>query len=421
MSTSPEQKFDPALAQSAAPQRPAGRAQRVYDERVFVNVEKYALSRDGGQEWAIGRLVTNPDEKVKVRLSTVEERLADSPDRFTEARLRQQYEGENKRESMGDKAKGKIQYIAFDGARPLGVDEDGVKQYRAHWPETMAANPRAEVASGLGSIHLYDPPEGSPGKAEAYVEFLRSATIVDGSNAKEAFESALSIKDDEGNARAPHAIVRVFYNGDEVAVARAFPAREEAMVTDPNYGDEKKVRVPVEGDASYNALIGGEPTGIDFIDGSNDLARAVIAGLRGDDEVPRANVMSQESVANFFHGAKNGDLTVEIVAAERIGFGSDSAKTYLRNRENPKFSSYFVTSEGDDGRLKKERGYGNTVVALQRYDNGQPYAIYASPQENWPQVSPLSKFDQNMPLTAILPEDPKAPRQEKSNDNEMSM
>ncbi|NUQ01336.1 MAG: BrxA/BrxB family bacilliredoxin, partial [Armatimonadetes bacterium] len=30
---------------------------------------------------------------------------------------------------------------AFDGARPLGVSEDGVKQYRSHWPQTMAAKP----------------------------------------------------------------------------------------------------------------------------------------------------------------------------------------------------------------------------------------------------------------------------------------
>ena len=65
-----------------------------------------------------------------------------------------------------------------------------------------------------------------------------------------------------------------------------------------------------------------------------------------------------------------------------------------------------------------ERGYGNTVVAFQRYPNGQPYAVYASPQENLPRVSPLAHFDSQMPLTSILPEEPKAA---KAAANEMSM
>ena len=141
----------------------------------------------------------------------------------------------------------------------------------------------------------------------------------------------------------------------------------------------------------------------------------------GDDEPPKSNVMKPEQVENFFHGAKGGDLNVEIVGVERIKFGMDSAKTYLKDRENRKFADYLVKTEAEGGKTMTERGYGNTVVAFQRYPNGQPYAVYASPQENLPRVSPLAQFDSQMPLTSILPEDPKAPKQEKSSDNEMSM
>ena len=74
-----------------------------------------------------------------------------------------------------------------------------------------------------------------------------------------------------------------------------------------------------------------------------------------------------------------------------------------------------------EGKTTSERGYGNTVVAFQRYPNGQPYAIYASPQENLPRVRPLAHFDQQMPLTNILPPDPQAPRKEKSSDNDLGM
>ena len=247
--------FDPAIAKDALKQQqaPAQRERRVYDERVFMEVERFQLSRTGGDEWAIGHSITNPEDKVMVRLSTIEERMSDLP-QANEAKLRQSYEGENRRETLAEKAQGKIKLIAFDGARPLGVGEDGVKQYRAHWPQTMAAKPEAEVTAGVGSIVLYQPKEGSGSKADAYVEFLRTATLADGSNVQQAMESALEIKDENGNARDAHAVMRVFYNGEEVATARVFPAREQAKVTDPMYGDEKTIMQPVDAASSFQAL-----------------------------------------------------------------------------------------------------------------------------------------------------------------------
>ena len=418
MSTS----FDPAIAKDALKPANAQRERRAYDERVFMEVERFQLSRSGGDEWAVGRSITNPDERVMVRLSTVEERMTDLP-LANEGRLRQSYEGENRRETMAEKAQSKVRLIAFDGARSLGETEDGIKQYRAHWPQTMAAKPDAEVVAGLGSIVLYQPKEGSGNKADAYVEFLRTATVTDGSNVQQAMEAALEINDKDGNARDAHALMRVFYNGEEVATARVFPAREKAIVRDPVYGDEKPIMQPMDAASSFQALRDAKATGIQSMDANNDLARAIIAGLMGDDEPPKANVMEPHRIENFFHGAKGGDLDVEVVGVERIKFGVDSAKTYLKNlkdhngNDNRKFTDYLVKTESE-GKTTTERGYGNTVVAFQRYPNGQPYAVYASPQENLPRVSPLAHFDSQMPLTSILPEEPKAA---KAAANEMSM
>lgn len=512
MSTS----FDPAIAKDALKPANVQHERRVYDERVFMEVERFQLSRNGGDEWAIGRSITNPDEKLMVRLSTVEERMTDLP-LANEGRLRQSYEGENRRETMAEKAQGKVRLIAFDGARPLGETEDGIKQYRAHWPQTMAAKPDAEVVAGLGSIVLYQPKEGSGNKADAYVEFLRTATVTDGPNVKEAMEAALEISDKDGNARDAHALMRVFYNGEEVATARVFPMRDHVKVVDPIYGDSKTVPLAVEGERSFQELRDGTPVGmtsvvknvVQFLDdktateiceavregkpvasiftalsegqperflpefledkkaqlvgafagkegkefaqaiqdnefnqvvslmisksrvsvweknmnANNDLARAIVAGLMGDDEPPKGNVIEPRRMENFFHGAKGGDLHVEVVGVERIKFGVDSAKTYLKSlkdhngNDNRKFTDYLVKTE-NEGKTITERGYGNTVVAFQRYSNGQPYAVYASPQENLPRVSPLAHFDSQMPLTSILPEEPKAA---KSASNEMGM
>ena len=137
---------------------------------------------------------------------------------------------------------------------------------------------------------------------------------------------------------------------------------------------------------------------------------AMAISLRGCDEL----LPQDDWVKKLTRSAQTGTPL-------RIKFGMDSAKTYLKDRENRKFADYLVKTEAEGGKTMTERGYGNTVVAFQRYPNGQPYAVYASPQENLPRVSPLAQFDSQMPLTSILPEDPKAPKQEKSSDNEMSM
>ena len=420
---STQRTFDPSKANiesSAKAPKPESN-KRQYDERVMMKVERYELTRDGSNDWAVGHSIVNPDERVRVRLSTIEERVSDNPEKFDEAKIRQQYEGEKRRETLLEKQKDKITLIAFDGARPLGVGEDGAKLYRAHWPQTMAAKAEAEVTHGLGNIVLYQPPEGATGKSEAYVEFLRAATIVDASNVKEALVSALATVDDNGHARDPHAIMRVFHNGQEVAEARVFPARVLETRVDPTFGDEKEVPVPLNGERTFEALLEAKATGIDSLDTYNDLARTVVAGLMDADEPPKVNKMNPDIAANYLYGAKNGELTVEIIKAERMAFGKDSAKTYLKDSGNLKFRAYQIRTEKEGERAQWHRGYAETVVATHRHENGQPYVVYASPVENFPRAEMLSEFDDTYPLSRVLPEDEKAPRRDASSDYDQGM
>lgn len=418
--------FDPVAAKESLQQCHATTSGRKrvygeYDERVFMQVERFTLSRTGEDEWAIGHSITDPKEKIMVRLSSVQERMLDVP-RANEAKLRQSYEGENRRQNLAEKAHGKIKFIAFDGARLLGVSDDGTKQYRAHWPQSMVTSPQAEVCHGLGSIVLYQPKDGAnSSKADAYVEFLRTATSVDGSNVRQAIEAAIELTDSNGRARDGHALMRVFYKNEEVATARIFAAREQGTVSDPLYGDDRTIMRAIDAQGSFQALRDGISSGIKAIDANNDLARAIIAGLLGDEVPPKSNLLEPEQAENFFHGAKSGSLAIEITGVERIRFGVDTSKTYLKDRENKKFADYLVKTNDSEGRTSLERGYGNTVVALQRYPDGQPYAVYASPQENLPRVSPLAHFDSKMPLTSILPPESRAAKLENSNEKEVRM
>ena len=380
-------------------------ARPVYDERVVMEVERFQLSRDGGEEWAYGHAVVDPSVKVAVRLSTLDERLSDLP-RADPAKLRNSYEGDKRRESLSEKAKDKIKFISFEGARPLGKDEEGVFLFRAHWPSTMAARPEAEVIHGLGSVVLF--PGSETSKPEAYVEFLRHATLTDGSNVQQALESALAIRDGSNQPREGHALMRVFYDGNEVASARVYSSREPGEVKDPVYGDTKTVNLPCDGARTFERLMAGEALGRSAQDAHRDMARALVAGMTGA-AMPKAVSLEQAVVENFYHGAASGELVVDVVAVERMRFGQDSAKTYLRDHDQPKLKGYTIRSENENGGVNFERGYCETVVAMQRYSDGQPYAIFAGSDTAIPFATPLRGFGANNPLSEVIPRDPNVP------------
>lgn len=413
--------FDPSKTQQQQPaQRQANsEAARVYDERVMVSVDRYVREGADGPVWAVGHRLSRPDEKVAVRLSTVEERVSDNPDRYTADKIRKQYEGENRRHTLTEKNKDKIKLIAFDGVRALGPGEDGVARYRAHWPQTMATSPNAEVTIGLGTITLYTPPEDKPGKSTAHVEFLRTATLVDGHNVRAALEAALKPEDAEGRPRDAHAVMRIFHQGREVGTARIHPEREQASVPG-DFGDEITIMRAVEGGRSVDSLMGGRMSGIDNLDANNDLARAVVAGLEDADEPPVANLGDKDTPANFFHGAKSGELTVEIIGVERMNFGADTAKTYLKDRDRPQYAAFLVADKETGYR---QRGYAEVAVAFQRFEDGRPYAVYANSVENWPKMRVLEDFNDKMPLSKFLPEEEAAvnARREKLEGSELGM
>lgn len=371
-------------------------------ERLFVAVESFETPADGFH-YAVGRRVDNPDEVVKVRLTTVSERVADWPD-SNEAKVKEQYvTGEFHRDTIADKAKANIPLISFDEAYKVATNENGVTEYRAHWPKVMAANPQAETMMGLAHIKLRDSVEIEGGKrsnAQAYVEMLKGATIVNKDNIDAALTNALSIKDEQGRARDPIAIVRVFHEGKQVAAPRLYPDTEKTKVFDQALGDHKEVSRKVDAAATLGKLMEAKP-GFSAVDTEyKDVIRAVIAGVKGDAE---PNYASQDQgvrdkVRNYYYGAQQGALTVEVVAAEKIDFGADSRKTYLNEKDRSHLAAYTIREPNGDY-VRETPAFTNTVVAVHRHPDGEPYAVFASPTEMWPKKAMMKLAE--VPYEAI--------------------
>lgn len=380
-------------------------------ERVFLVVENYETPADGFH-YAIGYRADKPDEKIKVRLNTVRERSADRPNDNVDKIKAQYVTGENTRDSISDKAKAGIKLLSFDDARRLGKDENGVIEYRAHWPKTMSTNPEAEVMSGFAHVRLREAGEynGRRLPAQAYVELLKSSVVVDKDCVNKALSDALAIKDDHGRVRDPFAIIRVMYEGKVVASARVYPSTELVKVFDQSIGEHKEVPRKLDADKTINDLMTAKPGNSDVANRQLDTARAVIAGLSGLDE-PKFNSQDEgvvESNRNLYYGAKTGALKVEVIAAEKIDFGADSRKTYLNDKDRPHLAVYTIKEAIDETKVREIPGYTRTVVAVHRHPDGEPYAVFASPVQMYPKALKLDDLTMNPASEPALTAEAKA-------------
>jgi len=380
-------------------------------ERIFLVVEDYETPAEGFH-YAVGHKADNPDEKVKVRLNTVQERSADRPNENPDKIKAQYVTGENTRDSIFDKAKAGITLLSFDDARRIGKDEDGVTEYRAHWPKTMSTNPAAEIMSGCAHVKLKEAGDynGRRSPAQAYVELMKSSAQADKDRIDQLLSEALAIQDHHGRARDPLTIMRVMYEGKVVASPRVYPAVEPIKVFDQNLGEHKDVPRKVDADKTIDFLMSAKPGNSDMANRQLDTARAIIAGLKGLDE-PRFNSPDEEvigQIRNLYYGAKAGALQVEVIAAEKIDFGADSRKTYLNDKDRPQLAAYTVKEPVDDTRVRETPGYTKTVIAVHRHADGEPYAVFASPVQMYPKVQKLAELPLNPAGEPVLIDEPRA-------------
>jgi hypothetical protein len=388
MSTS----FDPStLTGGGAATQSRKPSARFQAERLFVQVEKYETPSDNFH-FAVGtRLDTG--EPVRVRLNSVAERAADRPNASIETITGQYQTNDKHRDSMADKSKAGIKLLSFDEAMPLGKNADGVAEFRAHWSNTMSTEPTAEPLIGVAHIKLseaFQDKEGKSVKAQAHVDLLREAAVVDKDNVDQAMLKALATKDDQGRAVDPMMIMRVFYNdpksGDlvQAAAATIFPDRGFTEVFDQATGGNKQVPHKADAETSLNSLLSGKPGFAPLDDEYRHVVRAVVAGIKGE-PLP-APVTDDPRVVSkaegYYNGAKDGHFVVEVVAAERIDFGKKTRTSYLEIKDQPQMAAYNIVEPQGDNKLVS-KGYTETVLAIERHADGEPYAVFASPKQQW--------------------------------------
>jgi hypothetical protein len=371
---------------------------RVKPSRIIMVVEDYQTPSEGFH-YAIGHKFDNIEEKLKIRLNTVDERCNDVP-KVDREKIQSQYiSGENTRDTIMDKSKNGIKLISFDDAVALS-SQDGITEYRAHWGKTISTDPAAELMSGLAHIRLRPVENGS---GQAYVEMVKGGGVATPDSIEKLIKDGLTIKDDQGRARDPFITMRVNYEGKIVNTLRLYPAVGTKKVFDQNLGRSKEVTVPLDGSETFNKLMSGEKYTSDFTNQQADTIRAVVAGMTGRD-LPTFNSANAERDSNIYYGAQQGALKIELISFEKLDFGSDSRKTYLNDKKiRPQLQRYDIdiTREGSN-EVRTVSGFTDTVVAYHRHPDGEPYVVFATPVEMWPQTKALK----DITLETLLPAEP---------------
>jgi len=392
MSTETKKEFNPAMMTERRAYTAKPKA-AVKSERVLMQVTGYELPNDG-PHFAVGHKIGRPDAPVRVRLNTIDERCADMPSMSREKVTLQYATGTNIRDSLAGKSKDGVTLLSFDDAKFIRKNEDGAVEFRAHWPKTMAVDPSAEVIQGRAHIYLVrdDAPVGKPG---AYVELIRSAKPATAENIDELLHQGLAITDEQGRPRDPSVAIRLTLDGKVTMSARIYAAKEQSSTYDQVLGQQKSINVRSTADVSVEKTLRGPATSSDLTNRSTDLVRAVVAALKneplasplfvaGGDITAQVAKRHADMIENAYLGVKSGHVIPEVVAIQRIDFGADSAKTYLKDSTLSHLAGYAKVDVVEGNAVSRKALYAATTVAIQRHTDGAPYAVFATPNLMFP-------------------------------------
>lgn len=431
MSYNPELPVDPKSGSTPSSEQ---ETKRPRSERLFVNVERYETPNDG-PSYAVGTTL-NGGEAVRVRLSTINEHHGDRPKKSLESIKSLYSTGETTRPKLTDKAKGDapVKLLSFDDAR-LVQSSDGTKEYRAHWANTMNTNNDGEYFVGQAHVRLREVGE----RQQSFIEVVKGTSLIDPANPEESIRQAMQIKDEHGNSRAPFVMARVFdEQGDLKSGQRIYPLREEIQYYDDATGENKTGSKNASADALMSHLTAAEPGENAKTTAAQDTFRAIIAGYKGEDPVlATKDDRSVAALKNMAAGIAAGALRVELVEMETLKFGKDSHKTYFSNRNNFTLRGYSESKENKKGQMYEQSNFCESVIAFNRFPDGEPQVVFVAPTAPFPKHQPLHRLqfdstpqpevsqersmEQETPQSSMDQGTPQPPTNEQEDDHDIDM
>lgn len=367
--------------------------------RIFLKVEDIQSSPHGPTV-AIGiDLLKN--ERIHVRLNTIEERVADlsKNKRATIDKIQQQvknqYAGAYARESLEIKRdKRHAAYLCFDHCVPTSHSNDGPATFRSHWAELMSADKQAEIIHGLATIQTRQAGTHKSGikKDTAWIEFIEQVSTLVPQQTDlnlSLISKALNNHDDDGMPRSGYGMLQLLKDNSIYSEVKLFQNKKKVAYRD-HYNQLIEFLTEVSAQESLNHLINHENNHKSKeVAILNDIAKVTLGALAGfklhQQLFSNSDPHYLQTLRDLYADLKSGLIKVNLIGVRTILFGPDSTRNVIKKIQGSGPLSiyqkkYPISPDAPDSTVSVKVVYLPSTAAIHRHiDSNRPYAVFCLP------------------------------------------
>ena len=387
-------------------------------QRIFLYLDGIAQSNDG-HDYAYGtNVLTN--EKVKVRLNTIDERVNDltqsgkkNKQQVANQVTNQYQNSANPRQSLKERLHSKVVVLSFDQSFEI-LSEDNYRSYRAHWAESVTSNPSSQLITA--PVHIQFVNSQRP---FGRVEILENNYKIDINSSremiKEAFLKSLEHQDDFSAERSGSFNYILRYKETNEPI---YQGSLQSFLQEVPVGPDRSIRIPADISTTLNNLMRKPLTARDYVPDesmmfNHDLNRILVNRLLGVEftqSLETSNPQLQNNLRLLSGKLKKGEIYLDAYATQNIFFGRDTLKTYQAKstRSSSPLKIYTVTEMHNDEPIY-QKGYIHSLVGIDRHsDTLAPYVTFSSttdPNATSRKIQDLQFDEGNLKRTIYLKEE----------------
>ncbi|MFX6062017.1 hypothetical protein ABTF18_12205 [Acinetobacter baumannii] len=388
-------------------------------QRLFVYLDGIAQNNDG-LDYAYGtNVLTN--EKVKVRLTTIDERIDDLVDsgraknrQQVASQVTNQYQNSaNPRQSLKARLNSNVVVLSFDQSFEI-KSEDNYRSYRSHWAESVTSNPSSQLITA--PVHIQFVNNQRPfGRVEILEENFKIDIGSSKENIKDAFLKSLVHQDEFSAERSGSLNYILRYKDTNEPI---YQGSLQTFLQQVSVGPDRSIRIPADINTTLNNLMSKPLTTQDFTPDdsmmfNHDLNRILVnrfLGVEFSQKLETSNPQLQDNLRLISGKLKKGEIYLDAYSTQNIFFGRDTLKTYQAkaNRNSSPLKIYTVTDMHNEQPVY-QKGYIHSLVGIDRHsDTLAPFVTFSSttdPMAVSKKIQDLNINEENLKRTIYLKEE----------------
>ncbi|WP_240016411.1 MULTISPECIES: hypothetical protein [Acinetobacter] len=374
--------------------------------RIFLHLDGIGYAPDGN-EYAFGtNIATN--EKIKVRLNTVDERVQDmiqtgrlKSENQARQIVQNQYElSSNPRKTLSDRSKNNSVALSFDQSFEI-PSTDNYRSFRAHWFESISTKPSSELIIAPAHVQFVSTPNTSFGRVEIIENHFTIDRNSDTDKIKQMFMSALNHEDEYSAERSGNLNYILRSQNDGQAIYNGILSTYLQQIQ----AGTRNIKVPANINTTLtnlmsNPLITANNTPQNNVLFNHDLNRILVNKLLNQNFIHKLET-SDPQLQNYLRSIstkiEKGEIYLDAYTSRNIFLGKETVNSY-RNKASRSQSplKIYNISEMDAATNQpiQHKGYLDTMIGIERHsDTLSPYVTFTATTDPMALANKLEKLD----------------------------